>query len=88
MDTINTIGYLAATLTTVSFVPQVVRTLRTGDTRAISLAMYLLFSVGVALWCAYGILLRAWPIILANGVTLGLASVVLWKKLRENSSNL
>ena len=83
MDTISAIGYLAAVLTTVSFIPQVIRTIRTRDTHAISLSMYITFSCGVVLWCAYGILLQAWPIILANGITLSLASVVLWHKLRE-----
>ena len=76
-------GYLAAALTTLAFVPQVRKTLRTRDTRAISLGMYLMFSAGVALWLAYGVLIGAWPIILANGVTLVLASTVLWHKLRE-----
>lgn len=77
-------GYLAATLTTISFVPQVLRTLRTRDTRAISLGMYALFSAGVALWLLYGLLIGAWPIILANVVTLGLTLTVLWHKLRED----
>lgn len=77
------LGYAAACLTTASFVPQVVRTLRTRDTRAISFWMYLLFCAGVALWGVYGFLLMAWPIILANGVTLMLALVVLWYKLTE-----
>ena len=76
-------GYLAAILTTASFVPQVLRTLRTRDTRAISLGMYSLFSAGVALWLIYGLLIGAWPIILANVVTLGLTLTVLWHKLRE-----
>ncbi len=78
------LGYAAAFLTTSAFVPQVVQTLRTRDTRAISLGMYLLFSAGVALWGIYGILLAAWPIILANGVTLLLALVVLGYKLTES----
>ncbi|AFL74468.1 SemiSWEET transporter [Thiocystis violascens] len=77
------LGYAAAFLTTASFVPQVWQTLRTRDTRALSLWMYLLFTVGVALWGVYGILLGAWPIILANGVTLLLATIVLWHKLTE-----
>lgn len=77
------IGALAAVLTTTAFVPQVVHTLRTGDTRAISLWMYLMFSAGVALWGIYGILLDAWPIILANGLTFALATVVLSLKLRN-----
>ena len=76
-------GYAAALLTTASFVPQVVRTLRTRDTRAISLWMYLLFCAGVLLWAVYGALLGAWPVLLANVVTLGLALVVLGCKLGE-----
>ncbi len=77
------LGYVAAFFTTASFVPQVLKTLQTRDTRAISLWMYLLFCTGVALWAVYGILLSAWPIILANGVTLLLALIVLWHKLTE-----
>jgi MtN3 and saliva related transmembrane protein len=77
------VGSLAAVLTTASFVPQVVRTIRTGDTRAISLWMYILFCMGVALWGIYGVLLRSWPIMVANGITLALGSVVLWHKIRE-----
>ncbi len=77
------IGYFAAALTTLSFVPQVLRIARTRDTRAISLGMYLMFSSGVALWGIYGVLIQSWPIVLANTVTLGLTLVVLWHKLRE-----
>jgi MtN3 and saliva related transmembrane protein len=77
------IGALAAALTTLSFIPQVVRTVRTGDTRAISLWMYLLFCSGVALWGVYGVMLGSWPIMVANGITLALGLVVLWYKLRE-----
>lgn len=77
------IGALAAVLTTVSFVPQVVRTVRTGDTQAISLWMYLLFCSGVALWGVYGAMLGSWPIMVANSITLVLGLVVLWHKLRE-----
>lgn len=77
------LGYAAAFLTTASFVPQVLHTLRTRDTRALSLWMYLLFTTGVALWGIYGILLEAWPIIIANSITLLLAMIVLWHKLTE-----
>ena len=76
----ETVGAAAALLTTVAFVPQVLRTLRTRDTRAISLGMYVLFSTGVALWAVYGLLIGSWPVILANAVTLALALVVLWHK--------
>ncbi|EGV32649.1 hypothetical protein ThidrDRAFT_1134 [Thiorhodococcus drewsii AZ1] len=78
------LGYAATFLTTAAFVPQVVQILRTRDTRAISLGMYLLFCAGVAMWALYGLLLTAWPIILANGVTLLLALVVLAYKLTES----
>ncbi len=76
------IGGAAATLTTCSFLPQVVRVWQTRHTKDISLLMYSLFTTGVALWLAYGVLLASWPIILANGITLLLAGTVLVLKLR------
>jgi MtN3 and saliva related transmembrane protein len=76
------IGYLAAMLTTLSFVPQAWHTFRTRDVRGISLGMYSVFTVGVALWLVYGVLLAAWPIVVANGVTLSLALTILVMKLR------
>lgn len=76
------IGYCAAILTTCSFVPQAWLTWRTRDVRGISLGMYLVFTVGVALWLLYGVLMGAWPIVLANAVTLALASVILAMKVR------
>jgi MtN3 and saliva related transmembrane protein len=76
------IGAIAATLTTCSFLPQVWRVWRTRHTKDISLLMYALFTLGVALWLAYGILLGAWPIVIANGITLLLAGAVLVLKLR------
>ena len=82
MQTADLIGYLAATLTTCSFVPQAVHTFRTRDVGGISLGMYSVFTVGVALWLAYGIALSAWPIVVANAVTLGLATTILGMKLR------
>ena len=81
MDAQDLIGYGAATLTTLSFVPQAWLTFRTRDVRGISLGMYSAFTVGVGLWLLYGVLLRAWPIVLANAVTLALASVILTMKL-------
>ena len=76
------IGYAAAVLTTSSFVPQAALTLRTRDVSGISMGMYGAFTVGVALWLAYGIALAAWPIILANAVTLALSGTILWTKVR------
>ncbi|MFM7026742.1 MAG: SemiSWEET transporter [Limnohabitans sp.] len=77
----DAIGTAAACLTTISFVPQVWHTLRTRDVRGISLSMYSLFTVGVALWLAYGIVLMAWPIIIANAITTSLALTILVMKL-------
>ena len=76
------IGYLAATLTTASFVPQAWHTFTTKDVSGISLGMYSAFTVGVALWLVYGLLLGAWPIVVANAVTLSLAGLILTMKLR------
>ena len=81
--TAASIGSLAAILTTLAFVPQVIRVIRTGDTHAISFWMYLMFSTGVALWLIYGIMLNLWPVILANIVTLLLALVVIYFKIRS-----
>lgn len=76
------IGYLAACLTTLSFVPQAWLTFRTRDVSGISLGMYSVFTVGVALWLVYGVLLQAWPVVVANTVTLALACAILGMKLR------
>lgn len=76
------VGYLAAILTTCSFVPQAWHTFRTRDVTGISLGMYSVFACGVALWLAYGLLLAAWPIVAANAITLGLALTILGMKLR------
>ena len=76
------IGYAAATLTTASFVPQALLTLRTRDVSGISLGMYGSFTAGVALWLVYGIGLGEWPIIVANAVTLTLACIILATKIR------
>jgi len=76
------IGYAAAFLTTCSFVPQAWLTFRTRDVSGISLGMYTAFTAGVGLWLLYGVLLSAWPIVLANTITLTLACAILAMKLR------
>jgi MtN3 and saliva related transmembrane protein len=76
------VGYLAACLTTASFVPQAWLTFRTKDVRGISLGMYSVFTLGVALWLLYGLLAGAWPVVIANAVTLALALAILLMKLR------
>lgn len=82
LDLHELVGYGAAILTTLSFVPQAWLTFRTRDVRGISLGMYSVFTVGVALWLLYGWMMGAWPIVIANAVTLALASVILAMKLR------
>ena len=82
MNIIDWIGSIAATLTTISFVPQVWQVWRTRHTKDISLGMYATFTVGVAMWLLYGILLGSWPIIIANSITVCLAGAVLLMKLR------
>lgn len=76
------IGYIAASLTTLSFLPQALHTFRTRDVSGISLGMYSMFAAGVALWLVYGLLLSAWPIVGANAVTLALTLAILVMKLR------
>jgi len=71
------LGYLAATLTTGSFVPQAWHTFRSSELAGISVGMYSAFTVGVALWLGYGLMLGEWPIIVANAITLGLAATIL-----------
>ncbi len=78
---IEIIGYAAALLTTISFLPQVIKTIRTKDTQGISLFMYLLFVAGIVLWLIYGISISNMVIILANALTLGLSSIVLGYKI-------
>ena len=77
------IGLLAALLTTAAFLPQVLHTLATRDTRGISLRMYAIFVAGVLLWLIYGLLMHDLPLILANAVTLVLAGAILYLKLRH-----
>lgn len=76
------IGFIAATLTTIAFVPQVIKILRTKSTRDVSIGMYALFTAGVALWLCYGLLIGSWPVIAANAITLVLAGLVLILKIR------
>lgn len=75
------LGYIAAALTTVAFVPQAWHSFQTRDVSGISLGMYSVFTVGVLLWLIYGVMLDAWPLILANSITLALASCILLMKL-------
>jgi MtN3 and saliva related transmembrane protein len=76
------LGYAAASFTTASFVPQAWLIFRTRNVSGISVGMYSAFTFGVALWLAYGLALEAWPIVVANAITLALALSILVMRLR------
>jgi MtN3 and saliva related transmembrane protein len=79
----DSIGSIAAVLTTTAFMPQAYHSWKTRDLSGISLPMYSLFSLGVACWVVYGLLIASWPIIVANGITLILACAMLYLKLKH-----
>ncbi len=76
------LGLLAATGTTVSFIPQAIKILKTRDTKSISLSMYILFVTGVLLWLVYGIVKQDIPMIIANGITIVFAGIILYFKVK------
>jgi MtN3 and saliva related transmembrane protein len=76
------VSAVAATLTTVAFVPQAIHMIRFKETRAISLQMYVVFASGVALWLIFGVMIWNWPIMAANAITLALALTIIRMKLR------
>ena len=80
---IEWLGYAAAVLTSIAFVPQALKTIRSRDTSGISLGMYVIFIVGIGFWFLYGLALGSWPMILANITTLLLAAVILGLKIRH-----
>ena len=82
MTTIDLLGFVAGTLTTCAFWPQLRKTWVTKSAGDVSLGMLAIFSTGVCLWLLYGLVLEAWPIILANFVTLLLTGAILVLKLR------
>ncbi|MEI6353706.1 MAG: hypothetical protein D4R76_01085 [Methylococcus sp.] len=80
MITTDLIGSIAGTLTTIAFLPQVLKTYRSRSAKDISLVMFLLFSFGVFLWLLYGIQIQAMPIVISNAVTLALSLSILMMK--------
>lgn len=83
---IEIVGYCAAFLTTVAFLPQAIWSWKTRDLSGISLGMYSLFTAGVGLWLVYGLVLEKWPLILANAMTFALALSILMLKLRHTAT--
>ncbi|HXV21963.1 MAG TPA: SemiSWEET transporter [Desulfuromonadales bacterium] len=82
MALVDAVGYFAASCTTLAFLPQAVKVLRDKDTKSLSLGMYVLFTVGVGLWLAYGILKDDYVITLANAITIILSLAILVTKIR------
>ena len=82
MDLVTIIGLLAAFGTTVSFLPQAIKTIQTKDTSGISLSMYALFTAGTLLWLTYGLMIQSLPVIIANAITFIFASIILAYKIR------
>lgn len=80
----NLIGSMAAVLTTAAFVPQAYQSYKTRDLSGISLPMYSAFTLGVALWLIYGLLLKDLPIIAANAITFALSAVILILKVKQD----
>jgi MtN3 and saliva related transmembrane protein len=83
MDPYELVGYAAATLATLAFLPQVIKSYREKSTKDISLSMYLVFFVGVVLWLIYGIHLNSTPMIIANAITALLALSILILKIKH-----
>jgi len=77
------LGGVAAVLTTIAFVPQVMKSWRSGSTRDVSLGMFVIFTTGLSLWLAYGFIIESRPIIVANIVTLALTGIIIALKLRD-----
>jgi MtN3 and saliva related transmembrane protein len=84
---IEALGLVAALLTTASFVPQVLQTVRTRSANDISTAWLLLFATGIVLWFIYGMAIWSWPVIIANGLTFVLLLVICWIKFGLPSAN-
>ena len=82
LDLVNIIGFMAAFGTTISFLPQAVKTIRTKDTSGISLSMYSIFTTGTLFWLIYGIMSSSLPVAVANAITFIFASIILIYKIR------
>ena len=82
MENTTVLGLLAGTLTTISFLPQVIQTWKSKSAKDISLGMFVTFCAGVLLWLLYGIIIHNFPVIITNFVTLILSSSILWMKLK------
>jgi MtN3 and saliva related transmembrane protein len=82
MDFVDVLGFSAATLTTVAFLPQLIKTWQSKSAKDVSLEMLIAFSTGVFLWLVYGIFIEAWPVIFANSLTLVFNLSILFLKIK------
>jgi len=82
MNWVEILGYFAAFCTTISFLPQTIKTIKTKDTSSLSLSMYVLFFTGISCWFVYGIIISNYPLLIANGITIILAGIILVMKLK------
>ena len=82
MEPVTVIGLIAAAFTTFAYVPQAVKTIKTKNTKSLSLIMYVIMTVGIVLWLFYGILKNDLPIIIANTITLLFAGIILILKIK------
>ena len=87
IDKIELIGLLAAILTTIAFIPQVFKVIKTRSSEGLSLTTYLIFITGVSLWLIYGIFKMSFSMILGNGITVLLASIIIYYILKNRNSN-
>jgi MtN3 and saliva related transmembrane protein len=82
-NVIESVGYVAGVLTTVAFVPQLMKTWRSQSAADLSLTMLTAFTVGILLWLVYGLALASWPLVLSNAITLALTALLLKLKVRD-----
>lgn len=88
MDMINILGLTAATITTAAFLPQAIKTINTQSTEGLSLPMYTMFFIGVNLWFIYGYLIQDLPLMIANGITIVSAGIILYIMISKKQSTL
>ena len=83
MNYVNIIGFIAGTLTTIAFVPQVIKIWKTKSAKDISLGMFVILCTGIILWIVYGILVKSLPVVVANATTLVFALSILVLKMKR-----
>ena len=83
---IDILGYISATLTTIAFLPQIIKTVQTKSAKDVSMGMFVLFTIGVFLWIIYGILTRTYPVLIANAVIFCLALAQILLKIKYDKT--